>query len=182
MQARKIGLYACFGIVMLGLAHKADEQRKLRFMERAEEQRQLADARNFAARQIQCLALNAYYEARSDNRRSMIAVSNVVMNRAEILDTDPCEVVYERNHRGCQFSWTCNPQRAKRWEEDSFRRAMAVAYEVYHGKVDDITRGATHYHTTAIRPFWSRSKQFVKVDRIGSHVYYRSMENRWRTL
>jgi len=57
---------------------------------------------------------------------------------------------------------------------------LNVAYDVYHGKVHDIVDGATHYHTTAIRPFWSRSKQFVKVDRIGSHVYYKSMENRWR--
>lgn len=181
MQARRIGLYACLSVMIVGVLNKVEADRNIRFAEQnaREKERQ---AQLYAAKQIQCLALNAYYEARSDNRKSMIAVSQVVMNRASILETDPCDVVYERNHRGCQFSWTCNPQRAKRWEDESFRRALDVAYDVYHGKVRDLVDGATHYHTTAIRPFWSRSNKFVKVDRIGSHVYYKSMENRWRTL
>ncbi len=181
MQARKIGLYACLTVMVVGLFNKIESDRELKLTARAEQERKL-QAQIYASKQIQCLAMNAYYEARSDNRRSMIAVSQVVMNRASILETDPCEVVYERNRRGCQFSWTCNPQKSKRWEEESFRRAMDAAYDVYHGKARDIVNGATHYHTTAIKPFWSRSKKFVKVDRIGSHVYYKSMENRWRSL
>ena len=165
--------------MIVGLFNKVGTDRELE--EQLQEQQVRDQHRQlYAAKQVKCLALNAYYEARSDNRRSMIAVSQVVMNRANILDTDPCDVVYERNRYGCQFSWVCEKQRSQHWEETSYRRALDVAYDVYHGKVRDIVDGATHYHTAAIKPFWSRSKDFIKVDRIGSHVYYKSMENRWR--
>lgn len=179
MQAIKFGLYVCLGVVVIGAVDRVEADRRAKFVEQQVQERERI-ARAYSTKQIKCLAMNAYYEARSDHRRSMIAVTQVVMNRANILNTDPCDVVYERNRRGCQFSWTCNPQRAKHWEDESYRRALNVAYDVYNGKVSDIVAGATHYHTTAIRPFWSRSNKFIKVDKIGSHVYYKSMENRWR--
>ena len=177
MQLKKIGLWAMttsvlfWGVTEMG-NRKADRQARALMEARLEQER-------FDNKQVACLATNAYYEARGDNRHSMIAVSQVVMNRAEIRKSTPCSMVYERNHRGCQFSWTCDPQKSS-WDNVSYRRALAVAHDVYYGKAKDIVKGATHYHTKAIKPYWSRSKQFVRLDKIGSHVYYKSLENKWR--
>ncbi len=80
-----------------------------------------------------CLALNAYHEARNQDIRGMVAVSQVVINRVEsdLFPDDVCEVVmqgptreswktrqyeyieeedrvyYPIRHR-CQFSWYCD--------------------------------------------------------------------------
>ena len=39
------------------------------------------------------------------------------------------------------------------------------------GKPRILTGNATHYHTTAVRPSWSR--KLVKTARIGDHLFYR---------
>ena len=157
------------------MGQRRDERHARALMEARLEQER------FDTKQVACLATNAYYEARSDNRLSMIAVSQVVMNRADIRKSTPCSVVYERNKRGCQFSWTCDPQKSK-WDNASYRQALAVAHDVYYGKAKDIVNGATHYHTKAIKPYWSRSKKFIRLDKIGSHVYYKSLENKWKII
>mgnify|MGYP003316608280 CR=1 FL=1 len=72
------------------------------------------------AEALMCLALNVYFEARSENMASQIAVSLVVMNRVEDhrFPNTVCEVVKQgltykwkpslpiKNR--CQFSWYCD--------------------------------------------------------------------------
>ena len=44
------------------------------------------------------------------------------------------------------------------------------------GLAPALTDGATHYHTTAVRPRWARV--YTKTARIGVHLFYR---HTWRT-
>ena len=179
MQLKRIGLWSLtFLVASVGtieMSHRKEARQARALMEARLVQQQ------FDHKQVTCLAENAYYESRSDSRRGMVAVSQVVMNRAEIIKATPCKVVFERNARGCQFSWTCNSQRSS-WDRRSYRTALAVAHDVYYGKTKDIVNGATHYHIKAINPYWSRSRKFVRLHNIDSHVYYRSLENKWKSL
>jgi len=122
-------------------------------------------------RQIQCMARNAYYEARGEGRQGMIAVSNVVMNRASDgrWPSTPCGVIYDRSPRGCQFSWVCNPSGIT--DMELYARASEVAEDVYFAQHEDRTGGATFFHARHTSPSWSR--RFTRTATIGSHVFYR---------
>lgn len=125
--------------------------------------------------ELHCLALNIYWEARSESRTGQIGVAMVTLNRV----ADPffpktiCEVVRQGGptpKHQCQFSWYCDgksdlPQHAAAW-----RRAQEVAYAVLFGGPRDPTRGALFYHADYVRPVWSRS--MTKTIRIGRHIYY----------
>ena len=50
-------------------------------------------------------------------------------------------------------------------------RALRVAQEALSGKPRSLTGGATYFHTTYVRPSWS--KRFTRTTRIGSHIFYR---------
>lgn len=126
-------------------------------------------------KEFHCLALNIYWEARSESRTGQVGVAMVTLNRV----ADPffpqtiCEVVRQGGptpKHQCQFSWYCDgksdvPQDAAAW-----RRAQEVAYAVLFGGPLDPTHGALFYHADYVRPLWSRS--MTKTTRIGRHIYY----------
>lgn len=115
-----------------------------------------------------CLALNIYHESRGEPKNGQIAVAMVTMNRAQWQPENICEVVYA--HR--QFSWTRSSAKPHKMEEPAWRRAKKIAKEVMLGEHNDISDGATHFHTHDIRPKWSRS--FEQKMRIGRHIFYSS--------
>ena len=114
------------------------------------------------AEALVCLALNVYYEARSQSIVEQIAVAQVVINRVND-DRYPdtiCEVVKqgEKNPDGtmkedrCQFSWYCDGATDKPHNKKSWEIALSVARSVRDGKTTDLTEGATHYHAISVNP------------------------------
>lgn len=142
----------------------------------------------FFEREVSCLALNMYFEARGEDRRGQDAVGFVTLNRVKS-DKYPdtvCEVIYQAdtNSSGfplrnrCQFSWYCDgrPDIAVEhiYREIEFRAEyIYVNYYLNSGYIDDITDGSTHYHATYVEPFWSRHENYQQVASIGDHVFYR---------
>lgn len=126
----------------------------------------------FDRQQIQCMALNNYFEARNQSTVGMAAVSHVVLNRTHNsrFPNTPCGVIHQRSSRGCQFSWVCTGSIRIR-EPDSFARSTEIARAVYTGAISDMTNGATYYHTRYTHPSWARS--FAYTTRIGDHIFYR---------
>lgn len=124
---------------------------------------------------IDCLASNIYYEARGEPEKGQIAVGIVTINRVkdQRWPDDLCEVVREP----WQFSWY-RPGKIARIRETSnmlylkIREMATDLYDKYYaaGHKDDVTHGATHFHTTSVNPSW-RGK--VKIARIGNHVFFR---------
>jgi len=114
------------------------------------------------------LALNAYHEARGEPFHGQVAVSQVVLRRANFDERRVCKVVYA--HR--QFSWTAaRPavQDRAAWAEAV--RAAKVAMLWGHGAPSrDYSAGATHYHTVRVCPSWSVG--MVRVAVIGEHEFY----------
>lgn len=131
----------------------------------------------------ECLALNIYYEARSDNLAGKYAVADVVLNRVQD-DRYPdtiCNVVFQGKVgteggtpalNQCQFSWYCDGKSDIPTEEDSWQQAQIVAYNIInHRKFVGITEGSTHYHAHYVDPYWAPTVEMVGT--IGQHVFYR---------
>ena len=129
------------------------------------------------AEMLTCIALNVYYEARSEPLESQVGVANVVLNRvaSDKFPDDACSVVYQGLEKGrgrCQFSWYCDGKPDTPKNEKAWRKAQDVAFLVLYDKIKlDVTEGATHYHATYVRPSWARTKK--RTTRIEKHIFYR---------
>lgn len=59
-------------------------------------------------------------------------------------------------------------------ENRAFRTCLRIAEKAVHGWLDDPTSGATHYHTRAVSPPWSRGRR--PAAEIGRHLFYNDVE------
>ncbi|ABC21996.1 Cell wall hydrolase, SleB [Rhodospirillum rubrum ATCC 11170] len=130
-----------------------------------------------AKKDMLCLALNDYWEARGETLQGRVAVAQVVLNRAR----DPrfpgsiCDVVQENRSgmgRGCQFSWYCDGKADAPIEEDAWRSSVLLAMSVLRrdNAINDPTRGALWYHNGTVAPSWA--DRLDRTVRIGTHVFY----------
>ena len=145
-----------------------------------------ATAQNFELEklfpEVQCMALNVYYEARGSNLADKAAVADVVLNRVN--DTrypnTVCGVVKQgmkdangnMRRNKCQFSWYCDGKHDRPQDEDRWAEAQMIAWNIVEeNKFRGITEGSTHYHAKYVDPSWAR--HFQLVGRIGEHIFYR---------
>jgi len=151
---------------------------------------------------VYCIALNVYYESRTDNLAGKYAVADVVLNRVEdsYFPNTICEVVYDAimlekwktakdpdlpdeqreyypKRNGCQFSWYCDGAPDVPMHETAWLDAQLIAYNIVnHDQFRGITEGATHYHATYVTPDWGTMewrKVYHLIGRIGEHIFYK---------
>ncbi len=124
-----------------------------------------------------CLAEALYFEARGESVKGQFAVAEVIMNRAEhgSFPDNVCGVINQGTASGrkyqCQFTYNCDGITNRIREKDAYERVMKVAHLTLDGAPRDLTDGATHYHTKAVSPRWSRT--FPRTATIGVHHFYR---------
>ena len=128
-------------------------------------------------REIRCLALNGYHEARGESRTGEAAVAHVVLARMRSprWPDDVCAVVYQGPNPGgdprkCQFSWTCDGLSDEPRDVAAWRRSIDIAADVVAGRAADVTGGADHYHADHVEPFWAGGMN--ETAQIGSHRFY----------
>ncbi len=124
---------------------------------------------------LECLALNIYHEARSEPKLGQIAVAAVTLNRV----ADPefpdsvCEVVLQggpRPKHRCQFSWWCDGKSDKPRDRTAWREAKSLAFQFLMNRHDDPTDGALFYHADYVNPRWASQMRTAAV--IGRHIFY----------
>ena len=133
---------------------------------------------------LMCMALNIFFEARSEPIQGQIAVAEVTLNRVASDDypNTICEVVLQQNSQGCQFSWWCDGKSDSPKEHNSFQTSKSLARLM----IDDgqyisvVGKDATHYHTDDIKPYWS--DDMVKVEQVGKHIFYAKNTNYFKPL
>ena len=129
--------------------------------------------------QWRCLAEALYFEARGETVKGQFAVAEVIMNRVDSgrFPDSVCGVIKQGTGRkfACQFTYTCDGQPENIHEPRAWERVGKVARAVIDGAPRVLTDGATHYHTRAVRPSWSR--KYRKTAAIGDHLFYR---HTWR--
>ncbi|WP_417449523.1 cell wall hydrolase [Kordiimonas sp.] len=126
-------------------------------------------------RNIDLSARVAWGEARSEGLTGLQAVLNVMANRAKDrrwpsslagVATQPWQFsAYNEN----------DPNRAKLEavtdDDPNFAQAVELAARAVRGELEDVTGGATHYHSKYISPpFWT--KDATVTARIGDHIFY----------
>lgn len=125
--------------------------------------------------QWQCLSEALYFEARGETVKGQFAVAEVIMNRVahSRFPSSLCGVINQGTGKKfqCQFTYTCDGHAERISEPVAYARVSKVARAVIDGKPPALTNGATHYHTTAVKPRWSRV--YTKTARIGVHIFYR---------
>lgn len=125
--------------------------------------------------QWRCLSEALYFEARGETVKGQFAVAEVILNRVKSTrfpDTI-CGVINQGTGRKyqCQFTYTCDGHKEIIAERKAYERVGKVARASMSGMVPKITKGATHYHTTAVNPRWARV--YTKTAKIGVHLFYR---------
>jgi hypothetical protein len=127
------------------------------------------------AGEIECLALNIYFEARGEPEAGQLAVSHVVMNRVASarFPSTVCDVIQQggalRRDR-CQFSWWCDGRSDKPRNRRLWEKSAELALKVYWGRTEDPTMGALWYHADYVKPAWR--KEFKRGPKIGRHIFY----------
>lgn len=124
---------------------------------------------------VQCLALNLYWEARSEGRAGMTAVAWVVLNRVQ----DPrfpdtvCAVVQDGGETPpCKFSWWCDGKSDQPRETEAWALAQQIARTMLNDPPPDPTQGAVWFHLDSIEtPAWLASQK--RTLHLGSHYFYR---------
>ena len=118
--------------------------------------------------EMRCLSEALYFEARGETLRGQFAVAEVILNRVDstLYPDTICGVIHQGTGRKyqCQFTYTCDGIPA-------FDVSAKVASVMASGAPRALTEGATHYHTTAVNPNWSR--KFPRTATIGVHHFYR---------
>lgn len=131
--------------------------------------------------QLTCLALNIYHEARGEPLEGQLAVAFVTHNRA--MDRSGefrrhntyCDVVkqgYKPGKMSCHFSWYCDGKSDKAKDLNSWRRIKVLAKQFimnYH-TMNDPTKGAMHYHTVDVKPWWTNKMSGSIL--IGDHYFW----------
>jgi spore germination cell wall hydrolase CwlJ-like protein len=129
-------------------------------------------------RDVDVTARTLYGEARGQPLEGIIAVANVIVNRARrgVYGETPAAVCL----RPWQFScWNArDPNRAiiERVAPGDFVFDVCrlIASLVIRGLLHDPTGGATHYHTKGVAPDWSRGKTPSAV--IGDHLFFTDID------
>ena len=116
-------------------------------------------------------------EAWSEGTPGMIAVADVIRQRAMEKDRTPLQVV--EFHRGRVHAFSClngttlDRLIGKFQAEPDFQRALQLAQMLCRtpARLPDLTGPANHYTRATERPFWAEGRQPVAI--IGRHAFYR---------
>lgn len=125
--------------------------------------------------QWRCLSEALYFEARGESVKGQFAVAEVILNRVDS-DNYPdsvCGVINQGTGRkyACQFTYTCDGIAEVIHEPTAWRNVGKIARAVLDGAPLNLTQGATHYHTTKVKPSWARV--YPRTAKIGFHLFYR---------
>ena len=131
---------------------------------------------DFTADELQCMALNIYWEANRSSDLDLRAVAHVTVNRASAsgFPGSVCDVVTQGGEsplHTCQFEWWCDGRSDEPTDLAAWRRALGIAEKVLTGQDSDPTDGALFFHNSSVTPSWSSDR--LRTIRIGDHIFYR---------
>lgn len=121
------------------------------------------------SRELECLAVGIYFEAKSEPLTGQLAVGQVIANRANSGKRFPssyCGVLFQRG----QFSFVRRgtypyiSRSSRQWQT-----AVAVAKIVDQDLHDSAVPNALFFHARRVNPRW----RLTRVGTVGNHVFYR---------
>lgn len=118
-------------------------------------------------RELTCLAIGVYYEAKSEPLAGQLAVAHVILNRAQSgrFPRSVCGVLTQRG----QFSFVRGGQVPSAPNNAQWRKAVAVAKVAQQELWDNPVPRALFFHARHVSPGW----RLAKIGMVGNHVFYR---------
>ena len=120
------------------------------------------------SREMECLAVGIYFEAKSESLDGQLAVGQVIANRAESgrFPSSYCGVLFQRG----QFSFVRGKSypsiaRSSRQWQNAVAIAKIVDQELHASPVPN----ALFFHARYVSPGW----RMKRVGSVGNHVFYR---------
>ena len=120
------------------------------------------------SRELECLAVGIYFEAKSEPLIGQLAVGEVIANRARSgrFASTYCGVLFQRGQfsfvRG--RSWPAVARSGRQWQN-----AVAIAKIVDWDLKDSAADKALFFHARRVSPGW----RLKRVASIGNHIFYR---------
>jgi N-acetylmuramoyl-L-alanine amidase len=121
------------------------------------------------SRELECLAVGVYFEAKSEPLAGQLAVADVIANRANSNGRFPssyCGVLFQRGQfsfvRG--KSWPAVNRSGRQWQN-----AVAIAKIVDQDLKDSAVGNALFFHAKRVSPRW----RLKRIASVGNHVFYR---------
>ena len=126
-----------------------------------------ADAHIRSHKQVECLSVMAYHEAKGESDAGMLAVIHTTLNRVRDsrFPNSVCSVVYQPS----QYSWT--KQNPKIKEKKQYERAKRLAQEVIEGKHKDVSKGALYFVHIKTNRNWLKKLTYTCT--IGNHKFFK---------
>jgi spore germination cell wall hydrolase CwlJ-like protein len=132
--------------------------------------------------EVDVLARTLWGEARGEGSVGMQAVANVVLNRVKVAQERGGASWWDGNIiQVCQkpYQFSCwnrsDPNFPKLQAVDErdlyYATAVRIARRAVSSVLEDVSKGATHYHAAGIAPYWIKGEKPVTV--IGRHIFYR---------
>ena len=122
---------------------------------------------------IECLAVNAYHESRSQSDIANMFVIGSVLNRVKDkrYPNDICEVVFQKS----QYSWTSDGLSDKILNSKQYKRLYKLVEKFILNRevMISLSQGVDHYHTTSIKPYWIDSAKMEYVTTVDDHMFYK---------
>lgn len=121
-----------------------------------------------ATRELECLAVGVYFEAKSEPLAGQLAVGQVIANRANSgrFPKSYCGVLFQRSQfsfvRGRSYPYIARGSR--QWQN-----AVAIAKIVDQQLHKSPVPNALFFHAKRVQPRW----RLTKVGSVGNHVFYR---------
>ena len=139
-------------------------------------------SRSWNTADLECMAMNIFFEAGIETVDGKIAVGRVTLNRVHDAryPSTVCGVVTQSRddsngnpiRNRCQFSWYCDgkPDDVP-YDSRNYQESLMVAMDILDGNYDGFVEYATHYHANYVKPSWRTS--LTKVSRVDTHIFYR---------
>lgn len=132
--------------------------------------------------EVQCLAMNIYWEGRLEPEDGQTAIGLVTINRLKTQQyaDSICKVVYQKNRNKrhkwvAQFSWVTKVKNKTVHNIPEWEQCLALAKRLLAdaklNNIADFTGGATYYHTIFVHPNWPVMEN---VGQHGLHIFFRS--------
>ena len=121
-----------------------------------------------------------YGEARSESVLGKLAVALVIKNRVKSSrwPNSYADVILQPKQFSCFNETDPNYEvvlkavnSSLNWLDRPWRECRGCAQMVIGDWVNDFTKGANHYHTTACNPYWTKNEGFVLLE--GNHKFYK---------
>ena len=135
-------------------------------------------------KEVECLAENIYFEARSESTAGRMAVALVTLNRVKDkrFPNTICGVVKQTKYypsgridlHSCQFSWYCDGKPDTIVDQNCYKDILLIAEVMYMYETEDFTEGALWYHSPKVKPKWSMV--YTETVKIDNHIFYKDVD------